>query len=86
MTEDELIPLTYEAAHDMRISMYEFLQDLKTVTVTHFERLNKPISRTTVLYCNVKKDINEAAIQTSAKKTLSRTPAQKKVPSSSKSG
>jgi hypothetical protein len=62
MTEDELIPLTYGAAHNVRISMHKFLQDLKTVTISHFEHLDKPISRLTVLYYNVKKNTNEAAV------------------------
>jgi Ulp1 family protease len=42
MTEDELIPLTYEAAHNVRISMHKFLQDLKTVIISHLKHLNKP--------------------------------------------
>ncbi len=31
MTKDELIPLMYKTAYNIRISMYKFLQDLKTV-------------------------------------------------------
>ncbi len=62
ITKDELISLTYKAAYNVRISMYKFLQDLKTVTVSHFEHLNKLFSRLTVLYCNVEEDINKAAI------------------------
>jgi hypothetical protein len=84
MTEDELIPLTYGAAHDMRISMHKFLRDLKTVTVSHFEHSDKLISRLTMPYCNVEKDTNKAAVQSSVKKTPSRTPAPKKGTSSSK--
>jgi hypothetical protein len=61
MTEDELIPLTYKAAHNIRISMCKFLQDLKTVIISHFKHLNKLFSRLTVLYCNIKKT-NKAAV------------------------
>jgi hypothetical protein len=74
----------YKAAHDVRISMHEFLQDLKMVTVSHFEHLDKSISRLTVLYCNVEEDTNKAAVQSSVKKTSSHTPASKKGTSSSK--
>jgi hypothetical protein len=84
MTEDELISLMYKAAHNVRISMYKFLQDLKTVTISHFEHLDKSFSRLTVLYYNIEKNTNKAAVQSSAKKTSSCTPAPKKGISSSK--
>jgi hypothetical protein len=68
ITENELIPLMYKAVHNVRISMHKFLQDLKTVIVSHLKHLDKLISRTTMLYYNIEKDTNKAIIQISAKK------------------
>jgi hypothetical protein len=62
MMEDELIPLTYKAIHDVKISMHKFLWDLKTVTISYFKHLDKLISRLTMLYYIIEEDTNKAAV------------------------